>query len=78
VTEYGPKTLACLLIAHMGPGHPKYLEAFRIAADAWSEKAVIAKMEQLARKGIVDYGVSPAYSWLTPKGHDVLEEAFPK
>lgn len=77
MSQYGPKTLACLCIADMGPSHPDYLKAFRIAADAWSEKAVIAKMEQLADKGLTDYGVSPAYSWLTPKGR-ALVESLPK
>lgn len=42
--------------------------------DKYSEKAVCAKLHELARKGYIDYGVSIWRAWLTDKGKKVMEE----
>lgn len=37
-------------------------------------KLVWSRAERSAAKGYSDYGVSPAHSWITEKGKDMLEQ----
>lgn len=83
--KLGKKALMCLAIA---ASHPKFKpgELFGFNTwDAWeriyheasvrfSEKAIICKMEDLADKGYIEYGVSARTGWLTPKGEQALRD----
>ncbi len=37
-------------------------------------KVIIAKMRQLVRQGLLDYGINVRYSFLTPEGERLLRE----
>lgn len=39
-------------------------------------KVALRKVEHLNDRGLLDYGVSPDYSWLTPEGTAILAEAM--
>lgn len=54
---------------HNAPRHKRYREL----CEKYSEKAVLTKLDNLADKGYVDYGVNPRGSWLESKGKAVLE-----
>jgi len=55
-----------------GPGHPTPDVGL---ADRFPAKVVLAKMDKLLDKGLVDYGVSLRTSWLTSKGEEALAAA---
>jgi hypothetical protein len=42
-------------------------------SDKYPEKVVYAKMEKLARDGLIGYGVSLRTGWITPKGQAYID-----
>lgn len=44
----------------------------RLVADGFPSKLVIYKAVSLSGKGYCDYGTTPKYCWLTPKGEAYL------
>lgn len=70
--ELAEKALAVLDIASMSPASVERRDAYRDACAVWSEKAVCAKFDELARRGYIEYGVSARTGWLTDKGKEAL------
>jgi hypothetical protein len=68
----GHKTMACLTMAALSPMDERRWTIYREASEAWSEKAVQRKFEELTRRGYIEYGVSERTGWLTDKGQIVL------
>lgn len=70
MVKLSQKTIDCLLIADKTDS--TWSEKYNIACDKYSEKAVYRKMEKLAGRGYIEYGVSARTGWLTEKGREVL------
>lgn len=68
----GEKALDCLELASMPIASPERMARYWLLAGIYSEKAVIAKLEQLAAKGLIEYGVAASYGWLTDAGRTAL------
>lgn len=77
------KALGCLRVASLNPlsamSHDvtrlDYAEAYATACVIYGERQVYRKMQELARRGYVDYNVSPRICWLTIKGRQALAQA---
>lgn len=52
--------------------HTGWSERYAALCERYSEKAVARKLDQLADKDWIDYGVSARMGWLTDEGHAVL------
>jgi hypothetical protein len=70
--KLGEKAIACLRIAQHRPMSPERKRLYDEAVTRYSENAVCAKMEELADRGYLDWGVSPRMGWLTEKGRKAL------
>lgn len=71
----GEKSLACLRLAALHSDPHRYEDRSRLYEGLcvlYSEKAVCKKMEDLATRGYIDYGVSARTGWLTDKGKEAL------
>lgn len=53
------------------------LNAAHELAQTHHPKVVLRKAEKAADKGYVEYGTSPWYTWLTPKGREFLARERP-
>ena len=67
------KTLDCLKLASMPCGSSERMARYKALCQQYGENVVCSKMESLARRNYIEYGVSPRTGWLTPKGHATLE-----
>ena len=47
---------------------------FKAACRRWSTNAVLRKFDDLARRGYIEFGVSPHTGWLTDKGREALKQ----
>ena len=65
------KSLICLLIAD-SHGSKRWNEYYTRACEKYSHKAINVKMEELADRGYIEYGVSVRTGWLTDKGRAAL------
>ena len=76
----GPKAMACLRVAEMmGVGRPDEWRArYSAACEEFTENAICAKFDVLARRGYIEYGVSPRMGWLTDNGRSALTPADPE
>lgn len=64
-------TLVCL--EALEAFHAGRAEAPLIAlADRWPEKIIELKLEKLAARGLIEYGVSARTGWLTSEGREKL------
>ena len=73
-TPLQQKAIDCLklcYICHTRDGE-QWRRAYEIICAKYSEKAVIAKMEELTSRGYMEYGVSVRTGWLTDKGREAL------
>lgn len=72
----GQKSLDCLKLAELREIYDwkAWTKAYNSLCTKYSEKAVIKKMEQLANKGYINYGITARTGWLTDKGREVLRE----
>ncbi len=76
MTDLKQKAIDCLKLASIRPARsPEWSEHYAGICARYSEKAVIRKLEELADRGYVDYGVSPRVAWLTEKGEEALKDA---
>lgn len=67
--------LGCMHLARLmsdHAGYDRWERHYMGLCLVYSEKRVLRKLEELDRRGYVDYGVSPRGSWLTEKGWQVL------
>jgi hypothetical protein len=74
---FGKKTIGCLRLAAMHDEPHTYVDweqRYQALCFVYSEKAVLKKMEDLANRDYIDYGVSARTGWLTDKGRAALAE----
>ena len=69
----GSKSLDVLRVASLPNLSLERTVAYKAACERWSEKAVVAKFEELTRRGLITYGVSARTGWLTEKGKQILD-----
>lgn len=69
------KALCCLVLAEMHDTPSEWQDFYDSICCQFSEKAVLAKLEELTNRGYVEYGVSARQSWLTEKGEAALAHA---
>lgn len=67
------KSIDCLRIAE-AYDQPETIWniAYVTACQLYTEKVVLTKMEKLADRGYIEYGVSARTGWLTDKGRSAL------
>lgn len=70
---WSDKSLDCLWLASVTKDGEGWSLHYQELCQKWGEKVVIRKMERLADRGYIEYGVSPRTGWLTEKGKHVLE-----
>lgn len=68
----GEKALDCLELTSLPILSAERGALLEQLADRYSPKAVISKLEQLADKGLIEYGISPLFGWLTEAGAAAL------
>lgn len=68
------KTIDLLKMCSMENGSAVRIAEWRRLCDIYSTKAVIRKLEELADRGYIEYGVSVRGAWLTEKGKCKLRE----
>lgn len=66
------KTVDCLKLACLPCGTRQRQTFYNLLCEKWGEKVVCRKMERLADKKYIEYGVSPRTGWLTEKGKTML------
>lgn len=80
----GEKSVACLEYIermrerrdHGDPllAHAEWREDYDRLCERFGEKVVLTKLDSLADRGFIDYGVSARMGWLTEKGEAALAE----
>ena len=76
VDNLGEKALDCLRMASIkGDGR---WTAYADLCRKYSENSVDRKMEELADRGYIEYGVSASTGWVTVKGVKSLEASLRK
>lgn len=69
------KAIDCLILAQKDAfAFQRWDEWYEEICGRWSEKAVNRKMEELSKRGYIEYGVSARTGWLTDKGKAALEK----
>lgn len=72
----GTKAVRILAMLAHPAGSERRRALYGEVCAAYSQKAVIAKIEELTSRGYAEYGVSPRGAWLTDKGREALTEAW--
>ena len=68
------KTIDCLKLCSMQQSSQRNTFEVEIC-EKYSEKAVYTKLDELSRRGYIEYGTSITGTWLTEKGKKALREA---
>lgn len=73
-TNFSHKMVDCLTLLGL---HASLRREYEDVIHArWGEKVVSRKLEELARRGYIEYGVSTRAGWLTEKGKTALRAAM--
>jgi hypothetical protein len=72
------RTIDILKYCSLPVASDEFMRARAEAYERYGFKAVASKLEDLARKGYIEYGTSLNFPWLTDKGKSALEPHLPR